>query len=555
MNDWTSIIFCLFALLAVVSLPQLLWTRRTVQRVQMWLSDPRVGLELVPFASCSRWALWCWFLAVASALAVFVDASSALGSEAEATQAISAAVSLWCLLQIIVSWQSQRMCEMLSRFGAQRQLDEEGLAEAVRFLPAGAESVISEEVLRRRVNTLSFVSRSWLFVVLLLATGAVFVLIAAGLENIASSAGQLVLLMLVVLLPGIVALYVVRSVVEARARRAQFLWFLSATVQKQRPLASELMVWGRSHPGRYGARVLEAARDIGVGESLADALAAQHELLTPTDLLTVRVAEQTGTLPEALRDCAVRQTLALKGDSLVGSASGTGIWLWAVVVVAATIVSFVMYYIIPKFKMIFMGFGTELPSVTVLLITISDVFVRYGYLWSPVFAVLSWVFLKSCGEAFLRGWSETWLAWRLGFGRQAEVPRLLRRLRGAVSSKQPWTVALQPMVLKHPRYEIRSRLERVLGRVTAGMGVWPAMRDSGLLNARDVGLLEMAERANNLEWALAALAESKERALRHRWLMLLTVSIPIFTIAAGFLVLLICVAFFMPLVKLTNDLS
>ena len=111
------------------------------------------------------------------------------------------------------------------------------------------------------------------------------------------------------------------------------------------------------------------------------------------------------------------------------------------------------------------------------------------------------------------------------------------------------------MVLKHPQSDIRSRLERVLGRVTAGMGVWPAMRDSGLLSARDVSLLEMAERANNLGWALSALAESKERSLVHRWQVLMTLSVPVFTVAAGLVVMLICIGFFMPLVKLLNDLS
>ena len=251
----------------------------------------------------------------------------------------------------------------------------------------------------------------------------------------------------------------------------------------------------------------------------------------------------------------MRQTQSLKGDSVVRNASGTAIWLWAVIVVAVTITTFLMYFIVPKFKSIFMGFGTELPGVTVLLISLSDLLVRYGYLFVPVFVVLSVLLLSACGEAFLSGWSETWLAWRLGYGRQSEIPRLLRRLRGAVVSKMPWPAALQPMVLKHPQSDIRSRLERVLGRVTAGMGVWPAMRDSGLLNARDVSLLEMAERANNLDWALSALAESKERSLVHRWQVLMTLSVPVFTVAAGLVVMLICIGFFMPLVKLLNDLS
>ena len=556
MNDTTFGISVLvaFILLQAVSLPQLVWARRISQRVLAWLSSERGGVELVPFASASRWALLYWFIAEMSAMIVFIEASLRFRRE-EPVIVLSVVVALWSFVQLIVSWMSCEVCRQVSRLAARRQLGEQGLAEAAKLFPEGFGSPVSEESLKRRVNTLGRVSLLWLVFLSAWAALGLLAAIAEGLDVVSSSVGQLVLVFVAFLLPGGIALFIMRSVVQVRAQRAQFLWFLAMTAQKQRPLASELLAWGRTHPGRFGLQVLEVARDIGVGESLSDSLAAQRGLLPPSDLMSVRVAEQTGTLAETLRECAVRQTQSLKGDSIVGNASGTGVWLWAVVVVAATIVSFVMYYIIPKFKQIFLGFGTELPGVTVLLITVSDVCMQWMPVLFPSFLIASGVLLWSCGEAYLCGWSETWLAWKLGFGRQAEVPRLLRRLRNAVIAKLPWPVALQPMVLKHPEDDIRARLERVLGRVTAGMGVWPALRDAGLLNARDIGLLEMAERANNLEWALSALAESKERSLQHRWQMALTLAVPVFTVAAGLLVMLICVAFFMPLVKLLNDLS
>ena len=541
-----------FILLLAVSLPQLVWTLRVVRRVRAWLDVERGGIELVPFASASRWAAWTWFIGVVLTLVVSADADMPRDVD---MLAMCAVIALWCLLQLIVSWLSCEVCRQVSRFAAMRQLGEQGLADAALLFPAGIGKPVSEASLKQRVNTLARVSLAWLSFLSGWIVLGLLILIAQGLDNMASSAGQLLLLFVAFVLPGFIALFVMRYVVESRAQRAHFLWFLAATTQKQRPLATELMAWGRSHPGRFGSQVLEVARDIGVGESLSDALAAHRGLLHPSDLMSVRVAEQTGSLAETLRDCAVRQTQSLKGDSVVGNASGTGIWLWSVVVVAATIVSFVMYYIIPKFKQIFLGFGTELPSVTVLLINLSDICMQWMPVLFPMFLILSLALLRACGEAYMRGWSGTWLAWKLGFGRQAEVPRLLRRLRGAVVAKMPWPAALMPMVLKHPQDDIRSRLERVLGRITAGMGVWPALRDAGLLNARDVSLLEMAERANNLEWALAALAESKERSLLHRWQVAQTLSVPVFTVAAGFLVMLICLAFFMPLVKLLNDLS
>lgn len=541
-----------FILLLAVSLPQLVWTLRVVQRVRAWLGSERDGIELVPFASASRWAAWSWFVGIVLSLAVFAESN--VRNDVNMV-AMFAVVSLWCLLQLIVSWLSCEVTRQVSRFSAMRQLGEQGLADAALLFPEGFGKPVSEASLKPRINTLARVSLVWLIFLSAWIVLGLLMLLAHGLDSIVSSAGQLLLLFTAFVLPGMIALFVMRYVVESRAQRAHFLWFLAATAQKQRPMATELMAWGRSHPGRFGSRVLEVARDIGVGESLSDALAAQHGLLHSSDLMSVRVAEQTGMLADTLRDCAVRQTQSLKGDSVVGNASGTGVWLWAVVVVAATIVSFVMYYIIPKFKAIFWGFGTELPQVTVWMINLSDMCMRWMPVLFPTFLITSLVLLRACGEAYLRGWSETWLAWKLGYGRQAEVPRLLRRLRGAVVAKLPWPAALMPMVLKHPQDDIRSRLERVLGRITAGMDVWPALRDAGLLNARDVSLLEMAERANNLEWALAALAESKERSLLHRWQMAQTLSIPVFTVAAGFMVMLICVAFFMPLVKLLNDLS
>lgn len=548
-----TLIICL--VLSAVSVAQLVWTRRLIHRVRGWLSGERIDAELASFARFSRWAGIGWFVAMVMGLTLTYEEWLTGGAGSAQRQVLSAAAALWCLIELLINWKSHELVQSVSRWGSARGVDEQSLAEAAAQLPGGTATVANERVLKRRLKTLNVVTvMCFVFWASLLGVSAL-ILLAVGLYGIGSAAGQLLLLFTVIMIPGVVALYVVRCVVESRTRRTQLLWFLAITTRKQRPLASELMAWGKVHPGNFGVRVMEVARDLGVGISLADALEAQHGLLTPSDLMSVRVAEQTGTLAETLRDCAVRQTQSLQGDSIVGSASGTALWLWGTAMVAATIVSFVMYFIIPKFKAIFLGFGTELPGATVLFIHAAEVVVDWWFLVFPVFVACAVVVLWACGEAIQRGWSETWLAWKLGVGRQAEVPRLLRRLRGAVLSGRPWPSALQPMVLKHPRSDVRIRLERVLGRVTAGLGVWPAMRDSGLLTARDVGLLEMAERANNLEWALAALAESKERTLTHRWQTLQVLSVPILTVLAGVLVLLICVAFFMPLVKLTLDLS
>ncbi len=542
------IIILVLSLLAIGSLYQLVWTRRVVRQLSEWLMTNTALPDVVPFVNFSRVAMAVWSVMI---LVLMISFEAFPQNQPESVIATFIAAA-WCLIQIVISRVSDTSCQTAQRLAAAREFTAKGLVTPAAWMPSGSESVETlQEQLRRRLGSLKRSSSVWLGV-LLIALGVVFfVTLIQLVEQKGSSFGPLLAFIVGLGAPATIVLSSTRWLAGTRARRAQLLWFLAMTVRKQRPLAAELTAWAQSHPSSDRELLLAVARDLSDGSTLADALAARPRLQPPSVVLSIRVAEQTGMLSEVLRDEAVRQTKALRGDSF-GSAAGTCLYLWTMLAVGVQIVTFLMYYIVPKFKYIFMGFGTELPHVTVSLITLSDIAVGYWYLFAPpLFLVPLW----TCGEAFSRGWSETRLSWLLGFGRRAEIPRLLRRLHDAVTTKLPWQTALRPMVLHHHRADIRSRLERVLGRVTAGMELWPALREVGLLNVRDVVLLQMSERAGNLPWALIALADAKERRNVHRWRLFEAVCVPVFVFIAGLFVAFICVAFFMPIVKLLNDLS
>lgn len=542
------IIILVLSLLAIGSLSQLVWTRRIARQLGEWLTTNTALPDVTSFANFSRIATVAWSVMI---LALMISFQAFPQNQPESVIATFIAAA-WCLIQVLISRLSDSICQTAQRFVAAREFTHEGLVTPTAWMPSGSESVETlQEQLRRRLGALGRSSAIW-FCVLQIASGvALLMLLIAFIEESASSFGPLMVFVFGLGAPAAVVLSSTRWLAGTRARRVQLLWFLAMTVRKQRPLAAELTAWAQSHPGSDRELLLAVARDLSDGSTLADALAARPKLQPASVVLSIRVAEQTGMLSDVLRDEAVRQTKALRGDSF-GSAAGTCLYLWTMLAVGVQIVTFLMYYIVPKFKYIFMGFGTELPHVTVALITLSDIAVGYWYLFAPpLFLVPLW----TCGEAFSRGWSETRLSWLLGFGRRAEIPRLLRRLHDAVSTKQPWQTALRPMVLHHHQADIRSRLERVLGRVSAGMELWPALREVGLLNARDVVLLQMSERAGNLPWALIALADAKERRNVHRWRLFEAVCMPVFVFIAGLFVAFICVAFFMPIVKLLNDLS
>src|SRR5690606_16478289 len=82
-----------------------------------------------------------------------------------------------------------------------------------------------------------------------------------------------------------------------------------------------------------------------------------------------------------------------RAQSLKRKVQGAMIYPVAVITVATCIVGFIMYYIIPKFKEIFLDFGVELPAITEVLINLSDWVVNYWYL-IPVIPISMLIVIK-----------------------------------------------------------------------------------------------------------------------------------------------------------------
>ncbi|MEZ6034843.1 MAG: hypothetical protein R3C17_17250 [Planctomycetaceae bacterium] len=84
----------------------------------------------------------------------------------------------------------------------------------------------------------------------------------------------------------------------------------------------------------------------------------------------------------------------------------------AVITVAVAIVSFIMIFIIPKFKDIFIGFGVELPPPTILLINCSDWMMSYWYMMfiTPIAFI---IFIKIVKKNKTGAYVVDWLSLRI----------------------------------------------------------------------------------------------------------------------------------------------
>lgn len=218
----------------------------------------------------------------------------------------------------------------------------------------------------------------------------------------------------------------------------------------------------------------------------------------------------------------------------------------------------VVTYIAPAFQQIFLDFEIDLPGATSSFLGFSSWFTD-----TPAGAV---VILVATGALALMALTllcnlldvPLWrgLGDRLFYARRRA--QVLRLLAIAVQRRTPMTRALNDLAIGHPRFPTRRgarQLQRAFRLAADGADWKDALLKAGLVRRNELGLLQTAEQAGNLPWAMRALADRLTARSWFRWQALQQVAYPAAVAAIGVLVLWYCVAMFLPLVNLIGALG
>ena len=325
------------------------------------------------------------------------------------------------------------------------------------------------------------------------------------------------------------------------------LWVLAVAAERGMPLAPGVQAFSGQVTGMYEVWTEALADLLQRGASLPEALESLPKLLPRQSLLPIRMGWESGNLAAGLRAAVDSRT----GHQPVLRAIGGRIaYLAWVLMIGASIVGFVMYFIIPRFEAIFKDFGIELPEVTILVIRASHVMVEYSWLLM-VFVLGSFVYFMTG----LFGSGDMSLPFLDRLLVRRHTIRILRSLAVVVSAGRPIPPALHSLAQWYPTGWVRRKLSHA--SVDANQGLdWPeALHSCGLLSSSDVGVMTSARRAGNLGWALLELAETGERRWAYRlqaWTQLLFVLV---MLVLGGLVFIIAFAYFAPLTTLITRLA
>ncbi len=303
-------------------------------------------------------------------------------------------------------------------------------------------------------------------------------------------------------------------------------------------------IWHRRN--HFDRQVEELARLLEQGTPLFQALQWTPGLASRETTLAAAIGESTGQLGPCLRRAMGHQT--------------TGLWIeffpqlvypFFVLLTMASISGFLLYFIVPKFKKIFMDFGVDLPHMTLVFLYISDWVVEYFYLF-----ILGGAAVVVAGMMIVYSPTASWFFPVLGaLYRRSARSRVLRMLSMLLSTGRTVPESLALLSSLPIGRATRMRLEAARQRVSQGEPLAEGLLDAGLLTGAMAPLVHAAQRAGNLSWALGELADAIYNRTVRTIRRLMQVFFPVTVICLGVVVGFFVIALFMPLIKLITELS
>ncbi len=270
----------------------------------------------------------------------------------------------------------------------------------------------------------------------------------------------------------------------------------------------------------------------------------------------IRAGESGGVLDEILERLAAYREKAQKLQQRI---IGALVYPAAVLFIASCILSFLMIFIIPKFKLMFdeMGMG-ELPVPTQILMGIAAAMVNYWYLicFLPVAAIVLYKLIVRTPKGRL---IVDAIKLKIPvFGRivsKSAISRFCRTLGTLVTSGVPILEALSIIKLATGNQIIANAVETVGSSIKEGDTIAEPLKHSGVFDDLVVNMIQVGEETGELDKMLIKVADTYDNQVDTLVGAMMSLMEPVLIVFMGITVGFIVIALFMPLIKLVEGFT
>ena len=318
------------------------------------------------------------------------------------------------------------------------------------------------------------------------------------------------------------------------------------------PLLQAFDIVGRGNPNPSVTKLLNDIRtDVETGTSLSAAFRKFPIYFDNLYCNLVEAGEAAGILEQLLDRLAVYME---KTEAIKSKIKAALMYPIAVLIVAFVVVAVIMIFVIPAFKEVFSSFGADLPAPTLIVMAISEIFVKY---WWLIFGGLGGGFYF-----FMQAWkrSEKVQAFmdRLMlkmpiFGElvyKSVIARWTRTLSTMFAAGVPLVEALDSVGGASGNSVYARATEKIQQEVSTGTSLTAAMDNANVFPSMVLQMCSIGEESGSIDHMLGKAADFYESEVDDMVAGLSSLMEPIIIVILGTIIGGIVVSMYLPIFKL-----
>jgi type II secretory pathway component PulF len=300
----------------------------------------------------------------------------------------------------------------------------------------------------------------------------------------------------------------------------------------------------------------ELKQEVTEGKSMSDAMAKQPRVFSDLYVNMVRAGEQSGSLVEVLRRMANHFQQFAEVQAKFTSAL---IYPALVCCVGLGIIAFFMFFMMPRFTLIFEGFDIQLPLPTRMLVKFSSMLLN-PWFWvvaipTILIAVILFFRLRATKEG--RQKIDEWKMNAPVFGKVVKLNlfgQFARTLGTLLQNGVPVLTALKITEQVISNRIIKEAIAKTRDAVTDGKTLAQPLEQSKIFPQLMVDLVRIGEETGDVPGALNNIADTYEGELQIALRVMTTLIEPVLIIVMAVIVAFLLLSIFLPLFRLISQI-
>lgn len=323
------------------------------------------------------------------------------------------------------------------------------------------------------------------------------------------------------------------------------------------PLLKSFEIVSQGHTNPSVSKLLNDIKsEVENGSSLAQAFGKFPKMFDTLYCNLIAAGEQAGILEDVLSRLATyrEKTVALKRK--IKSAL---FYPLSIIAVAIVITAIIMIFVIPSFKSVFAGFGADLPTPTLIVMSISDFFVSYWYL---IFGGLG-------GSIYGSNWAvknipavsqkvDRAVLKMPVFGEllmKATIAKWTRTLSTMFSAGVPLVESLNSVAGACGNYVFEIATKRIQAEVATGTSLTAAMVQQNIFPNMVTQMASIGEESGSLDSMLSKVADFYEEEVDDAVGAISSLMEPMIMVVLGGIIGSMVVALYLPIFKMGSVAS